>query len=80
MPRSVNQVDLVLITRIVPVGSSSSRGDSDTTLLLLNHPVHGSRTIVYLADFVGQTGVEQNTLRRSGLTRIDVGHNTDVTV
>ena len=80
MPRSINQVDLIFVTCVVPEGSRSGRSDGDTTLLLLNHPVHRSRSIVYLADLVGQTRVEQDTLRRSGLTRINVGHNTDVTV
>ena len=80
VPRSVNQVDLIFVTCVVPVGRRCSGRDSDTTLLLLNHPVHRSRSIVHLTDLVGQTRVEQNTLRRRRLTRIDVRHNTDVTV
>ena len=80
VPRSVNQVDLIFVTCVVPVGRRCSGGDSDTTLLLLNHPVHRSRSIVHLTDLMGQTRVEQDTFRCRRLTRIDVRHNTDVTV
>ena len=62
VPRGVDKIDLVLLTIIGPVGSSSCGGDSDTTLLLLLHPVHCSSTVVNLTDFVSQTCVVQNTL------------------
>ena len=77
--RSVNQVELILVTIIVPECSGSGRSDGDTALLLLLHPVHGSCTFVNLTDLVGLTGVEKDTLGRGGLTGIDVGHDTDVT-
>ena len=77
--RGVNQVDLVLLTHVVPEGRRSGRRDGDTTLLLLNHPVHGSGTLVRLTNLVGLTRVEQNTLRRGRLTGIDVSHDTDIT-
>ena len=80
VPRSVNQVDLVFVASIVPVSSGSCRRDRYTTLLLLLHPVHGGSTIVHLADLVGQTRVEQDALRRSCLTGIDVSHNADIAV
>ena len=80
MPRSVNQVDLVFVTGIVPIRSGSGRGDRDTTLLLLLHPVHGGSTVVHLTDLVGQARVEEDTLRRSCLTGIDVSHDADVAV
>ena len=78
--RSVYQVDFVFIACVVPESGSSSRGDSDTTLLLLLHPVHRSSTVVYLTDLVCQTRVEQDTLRSSCLTGIDVCHDTDVAI
>ena len=74
----VNEVDLVLGVVVVPEGSRSSGGNRDTTLLLLLHPVHRSTTIVYFTDLVGQPCVEEDTLRRSRLTGIDVGHDTDI--
>ena len=79
MSRSVNQVELILVTIIVPECSGSGRGDGDTALLLLLHPVHGSGTFVNFTDFVSLTGVEKDTLGRGGLSGIDVGHDTDVT-
>ena len=43
------------------------------------HPVHGGSAIMHLTDFVSQTGIEEDTLRSSGLTGIDVSHDADVT-
>ena len=79
VPRSVNQVYAVLLSGIVPARGSSRRSDGYTALLLLCHPVHGGRTVMHLADLVGQTCVEQNTLRSSRLTGIDMRHDTDIT-
>ena len=78
--RSVYQVDLEFLTQIVPVGRGSSRGDSDTTLLLLLHPVHRCSTVMYLTNLVSQAGIEQNTLRSRRLSGIDVSHDADVSV
>jgi hypothetical protein len=33
---------------------------------------------MHLSDFVSQTGVEKDTLRRGSLTSVDVRHDTDV--
>ena len=59
---SIDQVELVFLTFEVPKTCSGCRSDSDTALLLLNHPVHRSGAIVNLTDFVSQTGVVKNTL------------------
>ena len=76
--RGVDQVDLVLMTFVLPEGSRCGRGDGDTALLFLDHPVHGGAALVHLADLVGFTRIEKNSLGRSGLTGIDVGHDTDI--
>ena len=86
--RGVDDVDAVTILlecnrvllslRVAPVASGSCGGDGDTTLLLLDHPVHGSAAVVNLADLVVDAGVVQNTLGSGGLTSIDVGHNADI--
>ena len=76
--RGVDQVDLVLFVLIVPECGGSGRGNGDTALLLLNHPVHRSAAFVYLTDLVGFTRVKKDTLRRGGLTGIDVCHDTDI--
>ena len=56
--RSVNQIDFVLLALVGPIGSGSCRGNRDTTLLLLLHPVHRRSAIVHLAYLMGQTRVE----------------------
>ena len=86
--RGVDDVDAVTILlecnrvllslRVAPVASGSCGGDGDTTLLLLNHPVHGSAAIMNFADLVVDTGVVQNTLGSSSFTSINVGHNADI--
>ena len=76
---SVDQVELILLIPIGPEGGGACRGDGDTTLLLLLHPVHRSGTLVHLTDLVDQTGVVEDTLRGGSLTGIDVGHDTDIT-
>ena len=60
--RSIDKVELILFAVPGPVGRSGSRGNGNTALLLLSHPVHGCTTIVYLTDFVGLTGIEEDTL------------------
>ena len=77
--RSIDQVDLILLVLIVPECGGCSRRDGDTTLLLLNHPVHRGAALVNLTDLVGLTRVEEDTLRGGRLTGIDVRHDTDVT-
>ena len=76
--RSVNQVDFEFFAVIVPECCGSGRCDSDTTLLLLLHPVHCSRAVVHLTDFVSQAGIKKDALRSSSLAGIDVGHDADI--
>ena len=76
--RGVDQVDLILVILVMPESGRRSRGDRDTALLLLDHPVHRSAALVHLADLVGLTRVEKDSFGRSGLTGIDVSHDTDV--
>ena len=63
-----------------PEGRRRSRGNRDTTLLLLLHPVHGRGTIVHFADLVRLACVIQNALGRCGLTGVDMRHDTKVTI
>jgi hypothetical protein len=70
----VNDVDLVL----APVAGGGRAGDGDAALLLLDHPVHGGRTLVHLADAMHLAGVEKDTLRGRGLARVNVGNNADI--
>ena len=72
----VDDVDAV----IVPEAGRRSRGDGDTTLLFLLHPVHGGRTIVHFTDLVRLAGVVKDTLGGRGLTGVDMRHNTDIAI
>ena len=76
---SVDQVDLIGISVVVPERRRRGRGDGDAPLLFLDHPVHRGRTFVDLTDLVGLSGVVEDALGRGGLTGIDVGHDADVT-
>lgn len=62
----VNQVQTVAI----PLAGGSGRGNGNTTLLLLDHPVHGSGTLVDLTNLVGLASVVQDTLTGGGLHNI----------
>ena len=83
---SINDVDPVLQSAFLrltvllqsPMAGSGSRSDRDSPLLLLLHPVHGGSTLMGIADFIVYTSIVQNTLGQCGLTRIDMGHDSDV--
>ena len=75
MTRGVDNID----SMVLPEGRGSSGGDCDTSLLLLNHPVHRSSTIVSFTDLVVDTSVEQDTLSCGGLAGVDVRHDTNIT-
>ena len=76
--RGINEVYLIGLAIVCPVTCCSSRCDSDTTLLLLGHPVHCGCSIVYLTNLVSFTCVVQDTLRCGSFTGIDMRHDTDV--
>ncbi len=59
--RGVDKVDFIFLGIVVPESGRSSRGDCDTALLLLLHPVHGGCAVMHLADLVGKTGIEKDT-------------------
>ena len=61
-----------------PEASCSSAGDSDTALLLLFHPVHGRRTLMYFTDLVRNSGVIKDPFSGGGFAGIDVGHDADI--
>jgi hypothetical protein len=63
---------------VLPEAGRRGRRDRDAAFLFLDHPVHGRRAFVDLADLVRLPCVEQDALGRRGLTGIDVGHDADV--
>jgi len=81
--RGIDDIDAVLgeaLVHSLPETGRGRSGDGDAALLLLFHVIHHCRAVVDLADFVGHAGIEQNTLRRGGLPRVDVSGNTDISV
>src|SRR5262249_54982235 len=71
---SVNNID----TMLIPEAGCCSRRNSDTTLLLLRHPVHCGRPFMHLTDAVNLFGVEENTLCGSCLTSVNMRNDTDI--
>ena len=67
-----------LVLLLGPEGGHRRRGDGDAALLFLFHPVGNGVAVINVADLVDQAGVEQDTLGRRGLARIDVGADTKV--
>ena len=63
----------------IPVGGGSSGSDGNTSLLLLNHPVHGRAAVVGLTNLVIDACVIQDALSGGGFTSVNVGHYADVT-
>ena len=70
----INNID----ANIAPGAGGRSGRNRDAALLLLLHPVHCGRAFVDLSDAVRSARIEQDALRRSGLTGIDVRHDADV--
>ncbi len=65
-------------TMVSPMTRSGCRGDGDTTLFFLDHPVHRGRTFMYLAHLAHTTGVEQDALGRRSLTGVNMSHDAYV--
>ena len=81
--RGIDDIDPVLRELLVhagPEAGSGSRGNGDTALLLLLHPVHGGGAFMHFTDFVRDTRVEQDALGRRRLAGINVRHDADVAI
>ena len=71
---------LTLHRRKIPLAADGSRGDRNTPLLLLLHPVGSGRTIMHLPDFVDHPGIAQDPLRSGCFTGIDMSRNAEVSL
>ncbi len=71
---SVNDVDSVTL----PKAGGSSRGDRDSSFLLLRHPVHRCSAIMNFANFMVNSCIIQNTFCGSCFTGINMCHNADI--
>ena len=76
VPRGVNDVNLVTL----PKAGHCCRGNGNTTLFFLAHPVGGGTTIItaHGTNLVVNTGAVQNTFCRRRLAGVDMGNNTNV--
>ncbi len=70
----INNVD----ANVAPGACGGSAGDGDAALLLLLHPIHGRSAFVHFAETVRTSRVKQDSLGRSGLAGVNVGHDADV--
>src|SRR5262249_42258865 len=61
-----------------PYAGGSGGRDGDTAFLFLFHPVHRGGTFVDFSDAMSHSCIKQDPLGRRGLTRINVGHDPDV--
>ena len=75
----IDSVLTLIVVASAPEASSSSRCNCNTSFLLLYHPVHSSRAIMSLADFMVDTGVEKDTFCCCCFTSIDMSHDADIT-
>ena len=78
MAGGIDDIDCIFPVLPFPRSLGSSRGDGDTTFLLLGHPVHGRSTVVNLTDFVGHAGIIQNTLGGRGLAGVNMGRDSNI--
>src|SRR5690554_7168383 len=77
---NVYTVLVILLLRAFPESCNSSRGNSNSALLFLRHPVSGTCTIMGFTHLMVYTCVEQDTLSCRGFTRVNVRTDTNVTV
>src|SRR5262249_30776252 len=63
---------------VAPEARGGGRRDGDAALLLLHHPIHDGRALVYFADLVADPRVIEDAFGGRGLAGIDVGHDADV--
>ena len=72
--RGVDDLDDV----IAPEARGGSGRNGYAALLLLDHPVHGRRSVVHLTDLVGLARVVEDALGSGGLTSVNMGHDADI--
>src|SRR4030042_2451466 len=62
----------------LPFDCCDGRGDGNSPFLFLLHPIHGGRPVIHLSHAVGLLGVKKDPFRDGGFSRIDVGHEADI--
>ena len=80
---AVDNIDAMILELCIhtfPKTGGRRRGDGNTTLLLLFHPIHGCRAVVNLTDFVRKAGIEKHSLGGGGFAGIYVSADSDVAI
>src|SRR5690606_1246142 len=76
--RCIDDIYMVFVSAIVPEHGRGRGSNGDTPLLLLRHPVHGRSAIVHFAYLVADTSIIQDALRSRGLSRVNMGSDTNI--
>ncbi len=63
---------------VVPQTGGCRRRNGDSTLLFLDHPVHGGGTLVHFTDLVVLPGVVEDALGCRRLSGINMSHDPDI--
>ena len=63
---------------VAPIGGGRGALNRNAALLLLRHPVHGSRTVVYFAYTVNFSRIVKDAFGCGGFSRVDMGDNADI--
>jgi hypothetical protein len=63
-----------------PETGSSRRGNRNSTLLLLLHPIHGGSAIVHLTNFVRTAGIEEYAFGSCCFTRVHMRTDANIAV
>ena len=69
---------LEAIISLGPIASGGGRGNRDSALALLFHPVGHGVAVVHIAHPMNQSRVKENSLGRRGLPGVDMRRNPDV--
>src|SRR5712664_2878000 len=78
MARRINNIHAIFLAEAVPGSGRRCARNGNAALALLLHPVHGGRAFIHRTDLVGHTRIEQDALRRRGLSGVDMRHDPDV--
>ena len=62
----------------IPKTSSCSRGNCNSSFLLLFHPIHCGRTVIDLTDFMNASCIIKDALGSCGLPCINVCHDAEI--
>jgi hypothetical protein len=77
---NINAMIIKLSIHTFPKARRCSRCNSNTSLLLLLHPIHCRGTIMYLTNFMRHAGIEKHSLSSSSLASINMSTDSYVSV